>query len=376
MEQRARYTAHAADISAPAGGGGGPGAHDRQAPKADDPAATAHREDAESLHAFTRLIARASNGAGASAAPPAMAVVWPCEQHALEAAVDAARAGIATPVLVGCARTIGAVARHAGLDLHGCAIEDTSTPQAAAETAVAMVHAGRAHALMKGSLHTDNLMHAIVAPQTGLCTQRRVSHVFIIATARYDELLFVTDAAINIAPDLMAKRDIVQNAIDLHVGLGLGTPRVALLSAVETLNPRIQGTIDAACLCKMAERGQITGGLLDGPLAMDNAVDPQAARIKGIVSPVAGRAQILVAPDLEAGNMLAKNLIYMTQADSAGLVLGAKVPVVLTSRADSVRARMASIAMGAVYARYLATRADGGQGHTSARDPARSRTGG
>ncbi|MFT9256859.1 MAG: phosphate acetyltransferase [Acetobacter sp.] len=313
----------------------------------------------DSLHAFTRLIARAS--AIKESAPPAMAVVWPCEQHALEAAVEAAQAKIARPVLVGCEGTIRAVARQAGLDLHDCLIDDCPTPQAAAMAAVAMVRARRAQALMKGSLHTDELMHAIVAPETGLCARhRRISHVFIIATARYDDLLFVTDAAINITPDLLAKRDIVQNAIDLHVGLGLGAPRVAVLSAVETVNPRIQGTIDAACLCKMAERGQITGGVLDGPLAMDNAVNPEAARIKGIASPVAGRAQILVAPDLEAGNMLAKNLIYMTQAESAGLVLGASVPVVLTSRADSVRARMASIAMGALYARFLAQAAADG----------------
>jgi phosphate acetyltransferase len=204
---------------------------------------------------------------------------------------------------------------------------------------------------MKGSLHTDELMRPVTASATGLRTERRISHVFIMDVPTYPETLFITDAAINIFPDLDAKRDIVQNAIDLFTQIGLGSkPRVAILSAVETVTTKIPSTIDAAALCKMADRGQITGAILDGPLAFDNAIDPEAARIKGIHSPVAGRAQILVVPDLEAGNMLAKNLVYLSKADSAGLVLGARVPIVLTSRADSVRSRMASCAAAVLYA--------------------------
>jgi len=204
--------------------------------------------------------------------------------------------------------------------------------------------------LMKGSLHTDELMREVTASSTGLRTERRISHVFVMDVPTYAETLFVTDAAINISPDLDAKRDIVQNAVDLFSAIGLGTPRVAILAAVETVTSKMPATIDAAALCKMADRGQITGAVLDGPLAFDNAIDQQAARIKGIQSPVAGRAQILVVPDLEAGNMLAKNLIYLAKADSAGLVLGARVPIVLTSRADSVRSRMASCAVAVLYA--------------------------
>ena len=203
---------------------------------------------------------------------------------------------------------------------------------------------------MKGSLHTDELMREVTASGTGLRTERRISHVFVMDVPTYAETLFITDAAINILPDLDAKRDIVQNAVDLFTAIGLGTPRVAILSAVETVTSKIPATIEAAALCKMAERGQITGAVLDGPLAFDNAIDPQAARIKGIHSAVAGKAQILVVPDLEAGNMLAKNLIYLAKADSAGLVLGARVPIVLTSRADSVRSRMASCAVAVLYA--------------------------
>jgi phosphate acetyltransferase len=203
---------------------------------------------------------------------------------------------------------------------------------------------------MKGSLHTDELMRSVTAKGTGLRTDRRISHVFVIAVPGYAQTLFITDAAINIFPDLDCKRDIVQNAIDLFAGIGLGTPRVAILSAVETVTSKIPSTIEAAALCKMAERGQITGGVLDGPLAFDNAIDPEAARIKGIKSPVAGQAQILVVPDLEAGNMLAKNLTFMAKADSAGIVLGARVPIILTSRADSLRGRMASCAVAVLYA--------------------------
>ena len=203
---------------------------------------------------------------------------------------------------------------------------------------------------MKGSLHTDELMHEVAASATGLRTARRISHVFVMDVPTYAEPLFITDAAINIFPDLDTKVDIVQNAIDLHVQIGLGMPRVAILSAVETVTTKIPSTIEAAALCKMAERGQITGGLVDGPLAFDNAIDMQAARIKNIRSEVAGRAQILVVPDLEAGNMLAKNLTFLAGADAAGIVVGARVPIVLTSRADSVRARMASCAIAALYA--------------------------
>jgi phosphate acetyltransferase len=213
-----------------------------------------------------------------------------------------------------------------------------------------MIREGRGELLMKGSLHTDELMREVTASATGLRTDRRISHIFIMDVPGHPETLFITDAAINIFPDLEAKRDIVQNAIDLWRGIGLGEPRVAILSAVETVTPKIPSTIDAAALCKMAERGQITGGLLEGPLAFDNAIDPEAARIKGIVSPVAGHAQILVVPDLEAGNMLAKNLSFLTHADAAGIVLGARVPIILTSRADSVRTRLASCAVASLYA--------------------------
>ncbi|KXV59736.1 phosphate acetyltransferase [Acetobacter senegalensis] len=299
---------------------------------------------------FESLIARAAR----LSSPMSTGVIWPCEQHALEGALDAAEHGLMQPVLIGDKRTITQLAEACNYDLGKAEIIDVPTPEAAATQGVSLVREGRLRTLMKGSLHTDILMHAIVAPDQGLRTNRRVSHVFLLAIPDYSDLVFVTDAAINIFPDLEAKRDIVQNAIDLHIGLGLGEPRVALLSAVEVVNPKIPGTVDAACLCKMAERKQIQGGILDGPLAMDNAVNIEAARIKGIESPVAGRAQILVSPDLESGNMLAKNMIFMSHAESAGIVLGAKVPILLTSRADSVQARLASVAVGALYADYLA----------------------
>ncbi len=287
------------------------------------------------------------------------AVVWPCEAHALEGPVDAGREGFITPILIGPKSKIEAVAATAGLDLSGCEIVDVAAEEEAAATAVRLAVQGKAHSLMKGSLHTDVLMHAVVGKDSGLRTSRRVSHVFLIDVPSRPDPLFITDAAINIFPDLMVKRDIVQNAIDLHHGLDLGEPRVAILSAVEVVNPSIPGTIDAASLCKMADRGQITGGVLDGPLAMDNAIDIDAAKIKGIVSPVAGQAQILVVPDLEAGNMLAKNLIYLAKADAAGIVMGARVPIVLTSRADGVRARLASVAVASLYAHHLVTRQEG-----------------
>jgi len=278
------------------------------------------------------------------------AVVHPCDESSLSSVVQAAANGLLIPVLVGPAQRIKAVAREHDLDIGSFELIDVAHSEAAAAKAVQLIHEGKAELLIKGSLHTDELMRAVTASATGLRTARRISHVFIMDVPTYPETLFIADAAINIAPDLDAKRDIVQNTIDLFVQVGLGTPRVAILSAVETVTTKIPSTIEAAALCKMAERGQITGGVLDGPLAFDNAIDPQAAETKGIRSAVAGRAQILIVPDLEAGNMLAKNLTFMLKADAAGLVLGARVPIVLTSRADSVRTRLASCAAAVLYA--------------------------
>jgi phosphate acetyltransferase len=294
---------------------------------------------------YDRLIARAKT------VPPARTlVVHPCDETSLRGALEAAEAGIILPILVAPAAKLKAVASKHNLDIAKCEIVDVPHSDAAAATAVELIHAGRGELLMKGSLHTDELMRAVTSSKGGLRTARRISHVFVMDAPAYAETIFITDAAINIAPDLDAKRDIVQNAIDLWTQCGLGTPRVAILSAVETVSSKIPSTIEAAALCKMADRGQITGGILDGPLAFDNAVDPEAARIKGIKSEVAGRAQILLVPDLEAGNMLAKNLSFMAKADAAGIVLGARVPVILTSRADSVRTRMASCAVAVIYA--------------------------
>ena len=294
---------------------------------------------------YDRLIARAKE------VPPVVTVVaHPCDETSLRGATEAAEAGIIVPILVGPLAKITSVAQTHGLDISRFAIVDAPHSHAAAEKAVQLIRDGEGALLMKGSLHTDELLHSVTSSATGLRTERRLSHVFIMDVPTYAETLFVTDAAINIFPDLDAKRDIVQNAIDLYTQIGLGTPRVALLSAVETVTTKIPSTIDAAALCKMADRGQITGGLLDGPLAFDNAIDPEAARIKGIRSEVAGRAQILVVPDLEAGNMLAKNLTFLAKADAAGMVLGARVPIILTSRADSVRTRMASCAAAVLYA--------------------------
>jgi phosphate acetyltransferase len=294
---------------------------------------------------YERLIARAKQ------VPAAITVVaHPCDETSLRGAVDAAEAGIIVPILVGPAAKISAVAQRYGLDVSRFQVVDAPHSDAAAAQAVQIIRESKGELLMKGSLHTDELMRAVASSQTGLRTARRISHVFIMDVPTYPETLFITDAAINIFPDLEAKRDIVQNAIDLFTQVGLGTPRVAILSAVETVTPKIPSTIEAAALCKMADRGQITGGVLDGPLAFDNAIDPQAAEIKGIKSAVAGRAQILVVPDLEAGNMLAKNLTFLAKADAAGIVLGARVPIILTSRADSVRARTASCAVAVLYA--------------------------
>jgi phosphate acetyltransferase len=295
---------------------------------------------------YDKLIAAAQ-----AEAPARTIVAHPCDETSLRGAIEAAEAGLIHPVLVGPEARIRSVAAQCGLDLAGYEIVDTPHSHASAAQAVALVREGKGELLMKGSLHTDELMKEVTAAATGLRTDRRISHVFIMDVPGHPETLFITDAAINIFPDLDAKRDIVQNAIDLWQGVGLGTPRVAIVSAVETVTTKIPSTIDAAALCKMAERGQITGGLLDGPLAFDNAIDPEAARIKGITSPVAGHAQILVVPDLEAGNMLAKNLTFLAHADAAGIVLGARVPIILTSRADTVRTRLASCAVAALYAK-------------------------
>ena len=291
-------------------------------------------------HRFQDLIARA-----ARLAPSRAVVVHPCDAASLSGALDAAEAGLIVPVLVGPEAKIRAVADKLGRSLDGIEIVPTLHSHAAAAEAVRLVRAGGASMLVKGSLHSDELLAEVIATGTGLRTARRISHVFVMDVPSYPRLLLVTDAAVNIAPDLAQKRDIVQNAIDLGLALGIAAPRVAILSAVEMVNETMRSTLDAAALCKMADRGQITGGLLDGPLAFDNAVSMEAARDKGIVSEVAGRADILVVPDIESGNMLAKQLTFMAGADAAGVVLGARVPIVLTSRADSARARVASCAV-------------------------------
>jgi phosphotransacetylase len=294
---------------------------------------------------FERLVERC-----AGLAPLPTAVVHPCDPVSLAGALDAAAAGLIEPILVGPEPKIRAAAAEAGLDLSTHRLIATPHSHAAAARAVALARAGEAAMLMKGSLHTDELMHEVVAVETGLRTARRISHAFLVEVQTYPRPLLITDAAINVTPSLLDKRDIVQNAIDLARVLGVETPKVAILSAVETVTPKLPSTIDAAALCKMADRGQITGALLDGPLAFDNAVSPEAAREKGIVSSVGGVADILLVPDLEAGNMLVKQLTFLAGADAAGLVLGARVPVVLTSRADSARCRVASCAMGVLMA--------------------------
>ena len=277
--------------------------------------------------------------------PIVTAVAHPCSEAALSAAVQGFEQHLIVPVLVGPRVRIEGVANQAGLDISGLRLIDTAHSHASADAAVALVRSGEAGLLMKGSLHTDELLGAVVNKDTGLRTGRRLSHVFLMDVPAYHKLLMVTDAAINIVPTLEDKRDICQNAIDLAHALGIAQPKVAILSAVETVTPRIPSTLDAAALCKMAERDQITGGLLDGPLAMDNAISAEAARIKGIRSVVAGDPDILLMPDMEAGNILAKQLTFMGQAEAAGVVLGARVPIILTSRADSVRARLASCAV-------------------------------
>jgi phosphate acetyltransferase len=288
--------------------------------------------------------------------PLPCAVAHPCDETSLSAAVEAAELGLLIPTLIGPKSKIEAIAKAHHLNISKLPMIDTPHSHASAAQAVAHVRAGHAALLMKGSLHTDELMHEVVNASSGLRTARRLSHVFVMDVPTYQEPLFITDAAINIAPDLLCKADIVQNAIELHLALGMGTPRVAILSAVEQVNPKIPSTIDAAALCKMADRGQITGGVIDGPLAMDNAISPEAAQIKGIKSPVAGYAQILVVPDLESGNMLAKNLSFLTGAHAAGIVLGARVPIILTSRADTKESRLASCALAALFQHHEQTK--------------------
>ena len=282
--------------------------------------------------------------------PTPTAVAHPCDASSLEGAMGAAKLGLIVPFLVGPAARIRAIADKSGVDLGGVEIVDAPHSAASATAAVQLVREGKAEALMKGSLHTDELMAAVVRRETGLRTARRVSHCFVMDVPGRAEGLIITDAAVNIAPTLEEKADILQNAIDLAHAIGVTDVRVAILSAMETINTKVPSTIEAAALCKMMDRGQVSGALVDGPLALDNAIDPEAARIKKIDSPVAGRANVLLVPDLEAGNMLAKSLTFMAQADAAGIVLGARVPVILTSRADSVTTRLASCAIASLVA--------------------------
>ena len=289
--------------------------------------------------------------------PTPTAVAHPCDESSLRGAVDAAKLGLIAPILVGPHARIEAIAKEYGIDIAGLPIVDAPHSEASAERAVALVREGKAEALMKGSLHTDELMAAVVRRDTGLRTSRRVSHCFVMDVPSYSETLIITDAAVNIAPTLEDKVHIVQNAIDLAHALRFPEVRVAILSAMEMVNPKVPSTIEAAALCKMAERGQITGAIVDGPLALDNTISLESKAIKKIDSPVAGRANVLVVPDLEAGNMLAKSLSFLAGADAAGIVLGAKVPIILTSRADSVMTRLASCAVAALVASVRRERA-------------------
>ena len=295
---------------------------------------------------YRRLIDMTSGGT-----PVATGVVHPCSAAALSAAIDAAAAGLITPILVGPEAKIRQAAQEAARDISAFRIVAADHSHDAAAKAVALVRSGEAHLLMKGSLHTDELMAAVVARDGGLRTERRISHVYMMDVPGHPTPLFISDAAINIAPTLEEKADIIRNAIDLAHAIGIALPKVAILSAVETINPAIQSTLEAAALCKMADRGQISGAVLDGPLAFDNAISQSAADEKGIISPVAGKAEILIVPNLEAGNMLAKQLTFLSGADAAGIVLGARVPIILTSRADSLRTRLASCAVGVLLVR-------------------------
>ena len=282
--------------------------------------------------------------------PTPTAVAHPCDESSLRGAVDAAKQGLIAPILVGPRARIEAVAKEHGIDIAGLPIVDAAHSEASAEKAVALVREGKAEALMKGSLHTDELMAAVVRRDTGLRTSRRVSHCFVMDVPTYAETLIVTDAAVNIAPTMEDKVHIIQNAIDLAHAMHVPEVRVAILSAMETVNPKVPSTVEAGALCKMADRGQITGAIVDGPLALDNAISLESVKIKKIDSPVAGRANVLVVPDLEAGNMLAKSLSFLAGADAAGIVLGARVPIILTSRADSVMSRLASCGIAALVA--------------------------
>lgn len=316
----------------------------------DAPAPPAHRKDANGNDGLARLLDHV-----AGLAPVRAAIVHPCDALSLAAVLDVRDAGLVEPVLVAPRARLDAAAEEAGLDMSGIPVEDVPHSHAAAMRAAELAREGEVEIMIKGSLHSDELMSAVVTRASGLRTKRRVSHCFVIQTPHYPRPFLVTDAAVNLAPDLLQKADIVQNAIDLARVLGIAAPKVAILAAVETVNPAMPATLDAAALCKMADRGQITGGVLDGPLAFDNAVSMEAAKTKGIASPVAGQADILVVPDLESGNMLAKQLIFMGQAASAGIVLGAKVPVVLTSRADPRESRMASCAIALMLAHHNRT---------------------
>jgi phosphate acetyltransferase len=283
--------------------------------------------------------------------PPVItAIVHPCDQISIEGVVEAAKLGLIAPILVGPPARIRDAAQQAEGDVSSFPIEASAHSHDSAAKAVELVRQGKAEALMKGSLHTDELMGAVVARETGIRTARRISHCFIMDVPGHKDPLIITDAAVNIAPSLADKVDIVQNAIDLGHALGFPEVRVAIMSAMETVNPAVPSTVEAAALCKMAERGQITGGILDGPLALDNAINEDAAAIKHIVSPVAGRANVLVVPDLEAGNMLAKSLSFLAGAAAAGIVLGARVPIMLTSRADGIITRLASCAVASLVA--------------------------
>lgn len=294
---------------------------------------------------FESLIERCSH-----LEPITFSICHPCDQTSLQGPMDAYRAGLIIPILVGPKHLIESVAKEHNIDIEGVEILHTENAHESAVKSVELCRTGKAEVLMKGSLHTDEMMHAVVQRDTGLRTSRKISHVYAMSVPTYPRLLLITDAAVNIFPTLEDKVDIVQNAIDLAHVLGVAQPKVAILSAVETINPKIQSTLDAAALCKMADRGQIRGGILDGPLAFDNAVSIEAARIKKITSPVAGQADILIAPDLEAGNMMAKQLDYLAGAGSAGIVLGARVPIVLTSRAESPKARKTSAALAVLVA--------------------------
>jgi len=301
-------------------------------------------------HIFSDLITRAKD-----CEPIDLAVVWPLNPPSLRGAVDAAQDLLIRPILIGPRADIDRLAADQDLDLSGCDFVEAPTEHSAAEAGVALCRAGKAEALMKGSLHTDHFMQEVMNDTTGLRTHRRISHVFVMDVPTYPRMLLITDAAVNIYPSLLDKADITQNAIDLAQMLGVETPKVAILSAVETVTPKITSTIDAAALCKMADRGQITGGIIDGPLAFDNAVNLKAAQIKHIHSPVAGKADVLVVPDLESGNMLAKQLEYLADSNLAGIVLGARVPIILTSRADTAKSRLASCAVGVLMAQALRT---------------------